>query len=215
MLKHLSLALVIAASTAPLALADGSFDLSGYQTGAGNTMQGINAQANFNVSGDPAQWNTPQFQANIAAPQFQANVQLPNMQADLEAPELQANIQTSQPGQQTAAGGAGNSGGTTGMFGNTSSPTGTGPMGMGGLTSQATSQQRSCGLPCGTMGLAPVFGYGGGSGGMQSPGGYVSGIQIPGLGLIRVPSTIGLPGGGAIGLPQINNGTINGILNGN
>jgi hypothetical protein len=212
MLKHLFLALVIAASTAPLALADGSFDLSGYQTGAGNTLQGINAQANFNFSGDPAQWNTSQFQANIAAPQFQASVQLPNVQT--AAPELQANIQTSQSGQ-TAGGGAANSGGTTGTFGNTSAATGTGPMGMGGLTTQATSQQGACSLPCGTMGLAPVFGYGGGSGGMQSPGGYVSGIQIPGLGLIRIPSTIGLPGGGAIGLPQINNGNINGLLNGN
>jgi len=206
MLKHLFLALVLAASTAPLALADGSFDLSGYQTGVGSTLQGANAQVNFNFSGDPAQWNTPQFQANIQAPQVQLQVQAQPQNQDFAVTE-------SQPSTASASGGAAASGGTTGTFGNTSNATGSGPSGMGGLTTSATGQQSACSLPTGTMGLAPVFGYGGGAGGLQSPGGYVSGIQLPfGLGTVRVPSVIGLPGGGAIGLPQINNNTINNLV---
>lgn len=63
-------------------------------------------------------------------------------------------------------------------------------------------------LRTGTMGLAPVFGYGGGSQGLQSPGGYDPLIRLPfGLGGFRPPTNIGLPGGGQISLPPINSNT--------
>ncbi|HEY9719566.1 MAG TPA: hypothetical protein V6C69_18955 [Trichormus sp.] len=52
-----------------------------------------------------------------------------------------------------AASGAALSGGTTGVFGNTSAMTGAGPMGMGGLTSALTSQQSPRGLQQAGQGL--------------------------------------------------------------
>ncbi len=49
--------------------------------------------------------------------------------------------------------------------------------------------------PTQTMGLAKVYGYGGGAAGMVSPGGYVGGLSIPGL---------SASGGTNYGVPLIN-----------
>jgi hypothetical protein len=81
--------------------------------------------------------------------------------------------------------------------------TGEGPQGewhVQNLGDRTTQQLTNLNLPrTGTMGLAPVFGTG--NDGLTSPGGYSPVITIPFLGTFRIPSSVGLPGGGAIGLP--------------
>jgi hypothetical protein len=128
----------------------------------------------------------------------------------VEAPQPTITIENNQitisdDTTASASSGAGSSSAATGDYYHTSNYTGQGSQGMGGLTTSLTGNQSKVSLQTGTMGLAPVFGYG--SGAQQSPGGYVGGSLLP--------STIALPGGGAIGLPQINGNTIGNFLNGN
>jgi hypothetical protein len=85
----------------------------------------------------------------------------------------------------------------------TSYSTGEGPQGewhVQNLADKTTQQLTNLNLPrTGTMGLAPVFGTS--NDGLTSPGGYSPVITIPFLGTFRIPSTVALPGGGAVGLP--------------
>ena len=94
-----------------------------------------------------------------------------------------------------------NSTAAQGSIGNTSLPTGT--IGNHSQTHNPTQPQNQHLrlAPAGTMGLAPVFGTT--NDGLTSLGGYSPLINIPGLGSYRIPSTIGLPGGGSIELPSI------------
>lgn len=207
MIKRSLLSLLMLTALCPKVHAQGqNFDLSGYQTGVGPTLNGANAQAYFTASGAQNQYMT---QAQIQQAQ---NFQATQLQNEANASTLEANA-IANGGQAAAlAGGAGASSAAAGDIGRTSNPTGTGPSGLGGLSTNQTGTQAPVTQLCGTMGLAPVFGYGGVQ---QSPGGYVAGILLPfGLGTVRVPSAVALPGGGAIGLPAINTGAINSAVSG-
>ncbi|MGH9548724.1 MAG: hypothetical protein ACRD3W_05080, partial [Terriglobales bacterium] len=158
------------------------FDLSGFETGVGPTLQGPNAQASFAASGtNPNLQVQAQVQFQQQQPQFNSQVQ----------------VQQQQQGPQNGAGVASTA--DQGDFGRTSNQTGFGPNGYGKNDSARTWNQKPVMQRVGTQGLAPVFGYGGGSSGLISPGGYMPPmLNIPGVGPIRIPSTVALPGGGVI-----------------
>ncbi len=201
MIIRFLLPLAMAFLAAPAGLAQ-SFDMS-----ASSPEQFLNAaqvshQQIFNALEAQNMQNAATLQANANAA---ATSNTTDQQAQLAAANAQQRANMTRAGRQAYSAGA------TGSYGRWSNPTGSGPSGVGGLSTAATGTQSPVLQNVGTMGLAPVFGYGAP---MTSPGGYVSGISLFGLGVVRLPSTIGLPGGGAIGLPQLNYGNINSTMNG-
>lgn len=196
------LAAILTIATAQAANAQ-SFDLSGFDSNVG-TLQGPNAAANFALGGNQAQFMTP---AQIQQAQIINASQFGNQ---MNAQMMQAQTQAAAPAAM-GAGGAFASTADQGDAGRFSNATGEGSQGVGGYGTARTSTQSPVMQRVGTMGLAPVFGYGAPS---VSPGGYVNGINLFGLGTVRLPGTIGLPGGGAIGLPGINYGAINSAIGG-
>lgn len=191
MIKQAVLALGLTLIASPFASAQvpGGFDLSSGYT----TTQAPNEFSN---------------QQNLQAVQAQQS-------SYYQAPSTQA---TSSSNSDSSANSSGNyfdnagiaTAGAQGATNRTSNLTGFGPNGYGKNDSQYTTQQKpsynqvtgqtSTLQAVGTMGLAPVFGYGGGSGGLQSPGGYVPGISTP-FGNIGIPNTFNLPGGGLMQVP--------------
>lgn len=145
-MKNLLLAMVASISLSAPAYAQG-FDLSNYEPN----------QSTVITSPSAAQAAQAQTQAQNVA--------------------LTQSNEAQQTAQQQAAlsNGVYASSGAAGDFAVRTYSTGSGPAGMGGQVTNPTSTQTPAQAPqlhyAGTMGLAPVFGYGGAG---QSPGGYVA-----------------------------------------
>jgi hypothetical protein len=111
----------------------------------------------------------------ITSPQAAQGAQM-QVQAQNTALTQSAEAQQTAQQQAAVADGVFNSAGDSGDYARRSYHTGSGPSGMGGFrVDNPTTTQTPAQAPqlhmTGTMGLAPVFGYGGA---MQSPGGYVA-----------------------------------------
>jgi hypothetical protein len=185
----------------PAAMAE-NFDMSASGPDQFLNAAQVSHQQIFNALEAQNMQNAAFLQANALAG---ATSDSANQQAQFAGANAQQQANMTRAGQQAYSAGA------TGSYGRWSNPTGTGPSGVGCLSTATTGSQTPLLQNVGTMGLAPVFGYGAPS---TSPGGYVSGISVFGLGIVRLPSTIGLPGGGAVGVPQLNYGNINSTING-